>query len=63
MRRIRLDLMFVEPSEADELWALMKQKLNTLKIKSLVTEKSYIEYEECGHDMGLPCQILQRFEK
>ncbi len=62
MRRIRIDLMFEIPEEADTVWAALKNYLKTKQIKNLVNEKSYIDYHECHHDTGGACVTLEHFE-
>lgn len=63
--RVRIDLMLPDKVDSDEVWAKLKNYLKTKKIKSLVSEKSYIEYQECHHDESppTPCVIIERFEK
>jgi len=65
MRRITVRLMFEKDSEADEVWGALKNYLKNKQIKSVVNEKSFIEYHECGHDNTppTPCATLERFER
>ena len=65
MRRIKVDLIFEESTEADEVWAKLKDYLKTKKIINLVKEKSYIDYHECFHGVTpeKPCVNIEYFEK
>lgn len=63
MKRIRVDLMFAVDSDGDEVWVKLKDYLKTKDIRSLVNEKSYIDYHECTHDINQPCIPIERFEK
>lgn len=61
--RIRIDLMFPNQIDGDEVWAALKNYLKNKEIKSLVNETSYIDYHKCLHEENLPCEPIQRFEK
>ena len=60
MRRIRVNLIFEEPVDGDSFWNSLKQLASKSKFRNLNSESSFIEYEECGHDQGLPCSIIQK---
>ena len=60
--RIRCDLMFPKQTDGDEVWAKLKDYLKNKQIKSLVNEKSYIDYHKCMHEENLPCVPIERFE-
>lgn len=63
-RRIKIDLMFEDPLQADNVWKAIKTQAASVKLKNMVNEKSFIQYEECHHDElpPKPCVILQRIE-
>ena len=63
--RVKVDLMFPNKSDGDQVWAALKNYLQTKNIKSLAEEKSFIEYHECHHDESPPqaCKVIQRFER
>ena len=63
--RIKVNLFIPDKSDSDEVWAKLKDYLQTKNIKSLVEEKSYIAYHKCFHDEtpGKPCVNIERFEK
>lgn len=61
--RIRTDLIFEEKSEADEVWSALKTYLRTKNIRNIAEAKSFIDYEECGHDEGKACIPIEHFEK
>jgi len=65
MRRIKVDLMFNNDFEADEVLEMLIKYFKIKGIKNIVGEKSFIQYEECGHDQSppAPCKILKRLEK
>ena len=63
--RLRVDLPFEKYEDAKDL--LEKIGLKAYKAKSINLglaneEIAYYEIEECGHDEGKPCTILDRFE-
>ena len=65
MRRIRVDLMFENAVEADEVWAKTKSFLKDKQIVNTEREVSFIHYEECHHGEKHPqrCVIIEYFEK
>jgi len=63
--RVRLDLFFNNEADARSLMAFAKDLLGkavSINEGEINEEIAFCELELCGHDEGLPCQILERVE-
>ena len=63
--RVRLDLPFDNEAEAKALMDLAKKlsvKVTSINEGQDNEEISFVDYELCGHDEGIPCQKIERLE-
>lgn len=63
--RVRLDLFFTDEADARSLMEFTKgllEKAVSVNQGEINEEIAFCELELCGHDEGLPCQILERVE-
>ena len=63
--RVRLDLSFINQSDAQSLMAYAKKlspKAVSINEGTTSEEISFSEMEICRHDEGLPCEKLERVE-
>jgi hypothetical protein len=63
--RVRIDLSFENEAEARTLMDCargLEIKAVSINLGSDSAEISYFELEQCRHDEGLPCTLLERVE-
>ena len=63
--RIRLDLSFASEANAQSLMGYAKRlssRASSINEGEDNEEISFVDYELCGHDEGLPCQKIERLE-
>jgi len=65
--RVRMDLIFKETTDAEDIIKFFRSKLLPKLTNFLDTtgEKSWAELEECHHDESppQPCKVIKRIEK
>ena len=63
--RVRLDLAFDNEADAKLLMGYAKRlssRASSINEGEDNEEISFVDYELCGHDEGLPCQKIERLE-